>query len=597
MYSKIKDIFHLVFPTANVFIKRLIASYLTAYTLVCVIFGGGEILSKEFPLGVNIPLLIIAGVTAFFLLGFIFVILDGKYKTDSAWLLIITAFVSVLLAMGKLSFYGAAAVLPFVLLAIYFTLTTDKLRLPSVLKKAWWGVPLFASLVTVFFAGVLVGLRYYNLHTPAYDFGIFAQMFENMKDTLQPITTLERNYELSHFAVHFSPAYYLFLPIYMIFPHPLTLQILQGAVIASGVIPALLIAKKYGLSNMSSAAVGFIFCLLPAFIGGCRYDLHENCLLVPLLMWLFWAIEREKLIPMAVFAALTLTIKEDAAVYVCVVALYVIFDRKKKMKIAGGVMLFSAIIYFICVCLYLDSQGLGVMSWRYDDYIYDGGGLLTVIKSVLINPAYAVSNLVTEDKILFILQMLLPLGFIPLAIRKFSRAVLFVPFILINLMTSYGYQYNINFQYVFGSSAIFIWLFIMNCAELSYHTRRTALVFCSAACLITTMALHYNLTNELINVGNESTSAAIEYLENLDASGESVTADTFLCPALYKQKTLYSINSSGEPDEKKAPDADIVLLDKRYGSFDALYDYYTERGMEEVDVLGAAGDIICRLER
>lgn len=67
------------------------------------------------------------------------------------------------------------------------------------------------------FTALAMSLRYYKLCTPAFDFGIFTQMFENMKDGLGPVTTVERNYELSHFAVHFSPAYYLMLPFYMLF--------------------------------------------------------------------------------------------------------------------------------------------------------------------------------------------------------------------------------------------------------------------------------------------------------------------------------------------------------------------------------------------
>lgn len=67
------------------------------------------------------------------------------------------------------------------------------------------------------FTALAMAMRYYKLSTPAFDFGIFAQMFENMKDGLGPVTTVERNYELSHFAVHFSPAYYLMLPFYMLF--------------------------------------------------------------------------------------------------------------------------------------------------------------------------------------------------------------------------------------------------------------------------------------------------------------------------------------------------------------------------------------------
>ncbi|MCH5325131.1 MAG: DUF2079 domain-containing protein [Eubacterium sp.] len=578
-------------------VKRLISAWLTAVFVTYLFSPQEKILTKDFPLSVNFLLLILGFVSAFILLTFTASLFDNKYKTDSGWLLFITVAITVLLAAGRLDSYSCFAVLPFILAAVYFTLGKDSLRLPAWSKKLWVAVIVIGGLIMLFFAGVLIAARYYGMVAPAFDFGIFTQMFENMKDSFQPITTVERGYELSHFAVHFSPAYYLLLPFYMLCPHPVTLEILQGLAITSGVIPTFLIARKYGLSKPTCAVIGFIFCLYPALVGGCRYDIHENCLLVPLLMWLFWAIEREKFPLIGIFAALTLTVKEDAAVYVSVVALYLLFsDRGKKMKIAGGIMLGGAVLYFLAVCAYLDSQGLGVMSWRYDNYIYDGGGLFSVIKSVLINPAYAVSNLVTEEKILFILQMLLPLGCIPLACKKFSRVILLIPFILINLMTSYVYQYSINFQYVFGSSAIMIWLFIMNGADMKYNTRRVAVAFSALACVAVFGACHWGLTNNLSVFGDDDKAAAISYLESLDTDG-SITADTFLVPALYSQKELYSISSSGEPNEKSAPVADVVLLDKRWGRYTEFKNYYLGQGMTEVEVSGAAGNIICRLEK
>ena len=72
---------------------------------------------------------------------------------------------------------------------------------------------------------------------PTFDFGIFSQMFHQMRTTGLPVTTVERDGPLSHFAVHVSPIYYLLLPFYCIYPKPVTLQVLQAAVLASAVIP------------------------------------------------------------------------------------------------------------------------------------------------------------------------------------------------------------------------------------------------------------------------------------------------------------------------------------------------------------------------
>lgn len=585
-----------LFPNIETVIMRLISSWLTAVFMIY-LFAQQNIMTKEFPLSVNIGYAALSFVCAFIVISTAAALLKNICKIDSGWLLFISAALIIMLSCGKLDMFGCIAAMPFVLAAVFFTLFKDKLRLPKWSKKLWPAVIISGAAIMFIFSGIFIALRYYNMSAPAYDFGIFSQMFENMKNGFLPYTTVERGYELSHFAVHFSPAYYLMLPFYMIYPHPMTLELLQGAIVTSGVIPVYLIARKYELSKPTCALIGLIYCFYPALTGGCRYDLHENCMLAPLLLWLFWAIERERFIPIVIFSLLTLAVKEDAAIYVCTVALYLIFcDRGKKMKITGGIMLVCGIAYFIAVCAFLDSQGLGIMSWRYDNYIYDpNGGLFNVIISVIVNPGYVISNLLDESKLMFVLQMLLPLGFIPLFCKKFSRVILFIPFILINLMPNYAYQHDINFQYVFGTAAIFIWLFIQNCADMRYHSRRTAVVFCLAASVSIFCCCHWKLTDNLsINPDDQ---AAISYLEQLDTDLGSVTADTFFVPALYKQKELYSITTANIPDERSAPLADVVLLDKRFEAYQTEREYYLSHGMTETFVEGTAGNIICRLDK
>lgn len=58
------------------------------------------------------------------------------------------------------------------------------------------------------FVSVWTVCRVYSFGTPSYDFGIFSQMYYNMKESGFPMTTIERDGPLSHFCVHVSPIYY-----------------------------------------------------------------------------------------------------------------------------------------------------------------------------------------------------------------------------------------------------------------------------------------------------------------------------------------------------------------------------------------------------
>lgn len=388
-----------------------------------------------------------------------------------------------------------------------------------------------AILAALFFVFVSIWTvsRILTFSAPTYDCGIFSQMFYGMKTTGLPDTTVERDGLLSHFKVHMSPIYYLLLPFYWLFPSPLTLQVLQAAVLASAVVPAWKLVRLhvrtgrevgsgmgtdgcYGLDKASGReidpgkgtdgshgpgkgygrkcspdnaagrgsqpplfAAGILFCLLlllyPAYSGGASYDIHENAFLTPLLLWLFYGIDRKNPWMTAVCFVLTLMVKEDAAVYVAVIALWLLLsaglskDRGWRCK-AGALMLIGALLYFFGVTTYLSRYGDGVMTYRYANFIYDGSAsLITVIKAVFLMPMKVIYECMTWDKIYFMALTLLPLGLLPLLTRRYERFVLLIPWVLVNLMSDYQYQHDIFFQYTYGSTACLFYMAVRNYSD------------------------------------------------------------------------------------------------------------------------------------
>lgn len=322
--------------------------------------------------------------------------------------------------------------------------------------------------------------RVYSFNTPTFDFGIFAQMFHSMKTTGLPITTVERDGPLSHFAVHVSPIYYLLLPFYYIVPTPATLQVLQAAVLASAVIPLWKLGRHHNLPPLPRMLLCFVLLLYPAYAGGTSYDIHENAFLTPLILWLLYGIDRKNAVITAISAALTLMVKEDAAVYVAVIALYLMLrsalSRDKKWGLlTGSMMLLGAIGWFAAVTGYLAESGDGVMTYRYKNFMFDGStSLVTVIKAVLLQPMKAVFECVDAEKLEFIGLTLLPLAGLPLLTRRYERFILLIPYILVNLMSDYQYQHDIFFQYTYGATACLIYLALVNLADWKVDYKRLA---------------------------------------------------------------------------------------------------------------------------
>lgn len=427
--------------------------------------------------------------------------------------------------------------------------------------------------------------------TPTYDFGIFSQMFYSMANHGTPITTLEREVgALSHFAVHVSPSYYLMLPAYMLWPRPATLQVLQAVILASSVIPLWLIGKEHGLS----CPVRFLLCAVllayPAFSGGTYYDMHENCMLAPAILWLFYAIDKKKIWLIAVAAVITLGVKEDAAVYVAVIALYVLLrsllHKDKQDCVTGGLLLILSLVWFFAATTYLATKGDGVMTYRYNNFMYDGNGsLVTVIKAVLLSPMKAVYECVDKEKLEFIMLTILPLLALPLITRRYERLVLLIPYILINLMSDYQYQHSILFQYTFGSTACLFYLVAVNVADIKWETVRIAAL---TAALVLGVGF---FTSEVKPIADTCIRYDKEYrgwydgIENtLDTvpDGASVTATTFYTTYLSQRDVIYDL---GYCTKEQLLSTDYVVLNlkddnsaKKYGGVEGLLKLLESQG-------------------
>ena len=421
---------------------------------------------------------------------------------------------------------------------------------PRKTRKVYIWVTAGLSAAFFFFVCAWTVGRVYCFSTPTYDFGIFSQMFYNMGKSGLPMTTVERDGLLSHFAVHVSPIYYLMLPVYWLFPYPATLQVLQAAVLASAVIPLWKIAKHHGLSGGARMLLCGLLFLYPAFAGGTSYDIHENCFLTPLILWLFYGIDRKSSAVTAVSALLTLMVKEDAATYVAIVGLWLTvktclrFGRSKDL-ITGIALLAVSLGWFFAVTGYLAEHGDGVMTYRYRNFMYDGSSsLVTVVKAVIMNPMKAVFECVDTDKLRFIMLTLFPLMGLPFLTRRYERYILLIPYILINLMSDYQYQHDIFFQYTFGSTAFLMYLTAVNLADLKLNNYR--LIALVAA--ITVSATYFCTT--VIPKARTYPTYAVRYhsyyesiRDTLDSipKDASVTATTFYTTYLSQREVLYDV--------------------------------------------------------
>jgi uncharacterized membrane protein len=339
-------------------------------------------------------------------------------------------------------------------------------RLHFLGKKPYRIIVFFALLNFCLLGGLLVA-RVVALKTPTYDFGLFSQMFHYMDTTGQALTTLERNGLLSHFAVHLSPIYYLLLPVYKISPRPETLQILQVIVVLSGLIPLLLLSRHFKLKKSYQVVMSLLYLFHPAIIGSSLYDLHENCFLAPLILWLFYFIEKDRRILMFITTLLVFAVKEDAAMYVVLIGFFMLVSGKRKNT--GVFLMVIGTAYFLLAVYLLSNNGNGVMFNRYDNLIANQSwGTFGIILTILTNPGYFLNELFIPDKLIFIFTVFPALGILPVIQRKYSRLLLLLPLIVMNLMPGFCYQYDLSFQYHYATTVIMLYVILLFLSDADF---------------------------------------------------------------------------------------------------------------------------------
>ncbi len=572
MKTKLKNIF-----TFESLVCRLIAAWFSFHTMLLLSGGGFETVTAGENVSIGIMVLWCA---FFFLLYSALALLLDRFPTDTWGMLFgasICAFVWIFrYSDGNKHFLlTLAVVLAYVLLVLYVVW-----RNIEWLKK--WNpktrdVVIFASCFAVLACTILSAitcLRYLTFSSPNYDFGLFCNMFANMRKTGLPLITSERDTLLSHFAVHISPIFYLLLPFYYIFPSPMTLQIGQAVILMAGVIPVILLAKHYKWGSKATILLSLIYCAYPVLSTGCFYDIHENCFLPFFLLWTFYFFEKEKYLPMYLSAFCVLMVKEDAAIFLAVFAVYVILSRKKYAH--GTVLAVASVGYFLLATYLINTFGDGVLSNRFDNLIPDPeGGIFGIVKVALTNPGFLLTQLFTEgdggwDKILYFLLLFLPLGFLPFCTKKASRWILLTP-LLLNLLSYYQYLYHPNFQYSFGVLAFLIYATVQNTAELEAPTRRNLITIATAACCclyVFSVLPSLNSYSKMWIEEKETYQSMEETLDQLPKDA-SLNVSTFLLAHVADHDEVYEVGYHGNKT-----DIDFVVLDKRYSYWEFSYAYH-----------------------
>ena len=334
-----KEAFNSILNAVKKHIGDICAAALTSYivmSLINIVINDTKTDTLDFVTGVNgfvtIAVFIILWI-CFSAISFLNTL--GRKLLYFLMLLSAIVFACLVVADNGDNVYISAGISAIVVFFLYYTVKSGILFKNKIIinyKIAFAVVAAAFAVISVWMSINTIN-RYRGFSASNFDFGIFAQLFENMAKHGSTVISVERNEMMSHFFNHFSPIYYVLLPIYMLFRRPEALLGIQAVFITASAFPLFLIGKKMGLKPLTVMFLGLIAIVAPAFVSPMFYDFHENKFLPFFMLWFIYFFMDGKYKVSYVFMLLTLMIKEDAAIYVIFTLIYFMLVHKQVKNI------------------------------------------------------------------------------------------------------------------------------------------------------------------------------------------------------------------------------------------------------------------------
>jgi len=340
-------------------------------------------------------------------------------------------------------------------------------------------VLLLAAAYTLFMGAATLA-RHNTFGTYAFDLGIHSQALATIARHGYPLVTLYGPEPVNQFGDHFAPIFYLLTPLSLLFSDARALLIVQTLLLASGVAPVYLLARRKLASQALALTLAAAYLLFPALHGVNTFDFHEIALAVPLLLWSLYCLETGRFRLFGLFLALALFTKEEVALTGVAIGLYILLVQRQPRR--GALVMALSAAYFVLVTgVLMPALGGGADVGRFEGLAVEGfGGFAGVAMTLFTNPVYTFSYVFLDpDKLLFLAQLLLPLLGIPL-LAGAGPWIVALPGFATLLLSSYRPQYLLDTHY----SAIVIpslfFLAALGLARLEQRRRAAALPLAAA---------------------------------------------------------------------------------------------------------------------
>lgn len=455
-------------------------------------------------------------------------------------------------------------------------------------RRNYLAVSVLLVMILIYVAayGWLSVTRHRRFNSTGYDLAIKEQVIWNTRQGRFFASSVEVE---NAFADHFQPLMLALLPLYALFPSPELLLWVQTIGLALGAWPLYRIVHRRWGSEALALIPAAAYLLYPALGFLNRFDFHPEALAVPAFIAAFDALDRDELGWASFWLLVPLLSKENLGLSVAIFGLYAALShRRVKFGLAWlgvGLAVSGLTMFWLIPSLRRGpSDTLARYGWL-------GGSPLQMLVTLLTRPGYVGRRLIEPAKGLYLLQLLVPTGF--LALLGLPELLLAAPGLLINLLARHHCQAAIYCQYT-----VPIIPFIMVALVTGMERFRPFLVHrvtwrIAVVGVLCLGLLALALDNPFTEAG--ALPSPLARLPNADAvrralaivpSEVSLVTTNAYAPHLAQREGLYIIGLPAQRDPPPDPDVVFInLYDQRFMVCEQYREYFSQLDIDRYGII------------
>ncbi len=261
----------------------------------------------------------------------------------------------------------------------------------------------------------------------------------------------------SHFRYHDSPTLALLWPLMALFPHALTLQLVQ-VVSTIATAPLLTLLARPYVGPTAAVRIGILALVYPPLVALGFNEFHELGLLSPLVVGMVLAADRRAWIAFGICIVLLAGIREDVCLEVAIAGITFALagtpaGRSRALTVAG--------LAAAALAIAVDAAYYGLVVPRLGGwvpahfYTYPfADGPLALLRAPFTHPLAFIAAIATLGRLTYLIEAFAPLAFLPLRSRWSWLAL---PGFAIVVLANTGLVWRMGMHY----SALWIpWLLI-----------------------------------------------------------------------------------------------------------------------------------------